>query len=208
MIRFDRYTFPTAKALKIHTRRLIHELGVTASVRATKPSTYIFFRMLIKHRHPCALKVKGIRDFEIRRSMYGTLDVVCKYSGDRSPEMVSLLNRCVTGEKKNLVNRAFRSAVHEQIQEFRKLKSKHNRCVRCGFYQVKLTINHVKKFRHLVYRFCKENNLKLGNKDVYLRKADRQITFVDKDLESRWQKFHFDNAQLRFLCGDCNVRVG
>lgn len=88
-----------------------------------------------------------------------------------------------------------------------------DRCPECECILVKgkMHIDHVNvPFVDLRQQFLAQENLSL--EDVrYTTRMVKSWTFrtlKDDGLRGRWQKFHRENAKLRWLCADCNTRLG
>ena len=113
--------------------------------------------------------------------------------------------------------KAARSAISKDIIIYKKKKypSIGSLCV-CELCHKKVDIynSHVDhypdKFRYLLDNFIRINNIKDFEKLTKIESHDNIIgsKIIDNLIESKWIKYHHENAGLRILCKTCNMKLG
>ena len=129
----------------------------------------------------------------------------------RDPDTPVLCGKTyLAGAKRNQkhnVGQAARSAIQNQIQEFRNENKKEN-CPGCSEQLVfDAQVDHETTFQNLLIGFCRENNLDLStictkyNQETYKRELE------DSSISNKWSEYHKLNAKLRWLCKECNQKI-
>lgn len=108
--------------------------------------------------------------------------------------------------------KAARKAVKNDILIFKE-NNITDRCIICG-NQINNSNTHIDhypiKFRDLISNFIKEYKLKKLSQ--YLTDPEDYdnvigVNFTDKEMEELWIKYHKDNAKLRAICSNCNLKL-
>ena len=205
-------TFKTQSEMDKYVRELIKSIGICDSV--IKISDIVFNELLlIVNRHPDKDKIKNIVDFKIvnnklNRHAY-ELNII---KSDGVIEDISW-KICVSGKKKSnkqQLHSAYRYSVDEQIYSFKQIVSLEycslckNKCSLFGGAH----IDHVIHFEKMCIDFQNEINIiPPSDFDTALDGSNRHIfKNSDSDYDNAWRIYHKNNAILRVLCRDCNLK--
>ena len=175
----DGRTFKTQKELKLHTARIINEIGRSCSSIKTDYPLHFKFLMEMLKRHPDSDKSNGVVDMctiGIPAWRFPTVDLV-KEGGE---EQVSLLKKCVSGrdstDHRNIMIE-YREVIRPQIVAFRAAAKQV--CSICAATN-DLHVDHVFPFSKIVAEF----------------------------MGGSFEEFHLDRATLQMLCRECNMKKG
>jgi hypothetical protein len=195
--------FSSKKKLEEHTRNIIKQIGITNSIKKTKPEYYNFFLELFKRHTDYPNKTRNMIDIIIKQNIFGSGFELNIIRDDNSIEDISWKN-CVNQRKSNDLKAAMRTAIIPQIIDFRQLSKLD--CEICHKPSDNYEVDHIIHFEKLYTNFIKLqsdiptsfNDMKDGSNRACFKPSDNKF-------EDDWFKYHKDNAKLRILCKHCNI---
>jgi 5-methylcytosine-specific restriction endonuclease McrA len=151
----------------------------------------------VLRKHPKWLEKSANMDhIEVNMSIWNNKMIVL-VAKDGSETPISYRS-CFT-KGKEYENEAFRNAISDQIQSFKKTIKKPV-CTYCGLETKKYHVDHVHPFHRLVKQFGKKS-------DVEWRSQGKSV-MVDEDVRNEWEEYHKANAKLCIACVSCNLKKG
>ena len=201
-------TFKSQKSAETFIRNLINEIGICSSVKNKDIAKYsILYDLCL--RHPDSNKLKNIYDF-----------MICKNKLNASAYELNIINLdgsitdiswrvCITGKSKPYktdLHSAFRICVDNQIKDFR--KDNMLICALCNNSNTEYHIDHVIHFQKIVEDFLQNYKGKLPEIFDITNDSTNRCCFKIEDigLSNQFQDYHKQNAELRVLCKECNLR--
>lgn len=168
---------------------------------------------LLLHMHPSSERKigPGIKHFKVEKNTQGSGSSFVAVRIDGTEERFSY-KTCITGKiptKRSEVLEALRFAVRDQLFAFRKKLTLPIKCALSGNEIEKnedLHIDHKTPFSELVREFLKDENITLEKLNTYGN--GEYLELADKELESRFRKFHENNAVLQPSLMKENIRKG
>jgi hypothetical protein len=198
------YSFSTKKELKAFEMDTMTGLSLTESLRASASGEVFAFYFDLVHRHPEADRklAGGISDFRIvppeRDSRAKELQII---HNDGTCSSISR-GKCVTQLKETshgLLRAALRTAIENQIREFRAL---HVCCARCG--TASGDIDHILTFSRLADEFCTGRD-DIPSEFTKVTGTNQHCFLTEEGFSAEWQQYHRTNATLRRLCKPCHT---
>ena len=202
--------FTTQTAAEKHIRCLIQNLGICSSVKDANKKSYETIYELCK-RHPDSTnKMKDIADFKIVKNKLNSKAYelhICRIDGSTTDISWKV---CITGRAKTYKNdlfSAFRVSISDQIQEFR-LMNDTLKCVLCNKKNIKTHVDHVIHFQKIVEDFLQVYNGSYSKSFDTIDDNTNRCCFTqaDTDIKQMFQEYHKNNASLRILCEECNLK--
>lgn len=200
------YKHLSQKDLKKFVKEKINNIGECSSIKQYHNEDYELFIYLFSRHADYPKKFEGLKDIYIRYNpvFKKNLEVMILKDNGKT-DNVSVLKRCITGQKKDNLTIAMRNSIIPQILEFR-----NNNILICNICNNKenCEIDHEEpKFYELKNNFLKKCNKK--NKkipDNFTENNFNSVIFLDEDekFKKRWNKYHKKKAKLRVLCKKCN----
>jgi hypothetical protein len=193
----------TKKAKIEYVRNKINRIGLCSSIREEDEDFYNELLELFKSHPDYPEKIEGLMDLKIVRNKIQTRYFeINMIKDDEIIEDISW--RCCLEGKKNELTVAYRSAVVDQIINFRDTHAQI--CELCDIDTGLFHVDHTYHFYKLVRDFEESNNIIKPTK--FDTMVDNRSCFsrVDRSYEELWQNYHRDNATLRILCDNCNLR--
>jgi hypothetical protein len=168
---------------------------------------------LLLHMHPSAERKigLGIKHFKVEKNTQGSGSSFVAVRIDGTEERFSY-KTCVTDHiptKRSEVLEALRFAVRDQLFAFRKKLTLPIRCVLSGNLIEKnedLHIDHKTPFSELVRQLLEIESTTLEKLNIYGN--GETLELADKELESRFKKFHENKAVLQPSLMKENIRKG
>lgn len=168
---------------------------------------------LLLHIHPSAEKKigPGIKHFKVEKNTQGAGNSFVAVRIDDTEERFAY-KKCITGQiqtKRSEILEALRFAVRDQLFAFRKKLILPTICALSGNAIKKnedLHIDHKIPFSELVRKFLEIENTTLENLNT--SGNGEFLELADKELESKFKKFHEDNAILQPSLMKENIRKG
>jgi hypothetical protein len=133
---------------------------------------------------------------------------------------------CLSGKinNRNDIITAFRNSIKQDIFIYRNKIFFDNYDVFCELCNIKLFndinthIDHIIKFRDLLINFCCDENLNILDIEVIKTNNDiklinnivvntNELIINDTIILNKWIKYHKNNALLRPLCKQCNIKI-
>ncbi len=143
--------------------------------------------------------------FLVQKGPYGTNQFAVML---KNAEVVTFSYRLCFGDTgQKFVDRAFRSAIQPQIQQFKKDHKETTgdwKCTLCkkNFTSDQVEVDHIVQHKDLVAEF-------VCSKGIYASTfiwSDAICFFSDKSYEKLWSDYHKDTAQLQILCRSCHCK--
>ncbi len=193
----------TKKEVKEYTQGLIKTLKSVRSMRVQSPESYVYFKELLKGHPENPEKTSKMTDLKIVRNKLGKGYTLMMVNKDGTEEDISW-NKCIYGDfNSNYLYIAMRSAVYEQINEYRK-KNKWE-CELCRVIGNKegYHVDHVNYFEQLKACFLRNRT---DIPETFDTNEYHQKCFREEDIkfQKEWEEYHKKNAVLRILCKKCN----
>lgn len=168
---------------------------------------------LLLHMHPSAERKigPGIKHFKVEKNSQGSGNSFVAVRIDDTEERFSY-KKCVTGKiqtKRSEVLEALRFTVRDQLFIYRKKLTLPTICALSGNEIEKnedLHIDHKTPFSELVREFLEIENTTLEKLNICGN--GEYLELDDKALESKFRKFHEDNAVLQPSLMKENIRKG
>jgi hypothetical protein len=206
-------SFRTQTECEEYTRQLLSEIGVTDSVKQTNVNHFEYLLSLCK-RHPNSeKKLCQFEDFQLRRPALNRKGMELSILNvDGSMTEISWI-KCVSGKpstNKSKFHSALRQSVCDQIKEFRN-KCEKSQCpeCECSLLDTRYHIDHYEpQFAELVDNFLALNK-SIRIPDIYNKKPlTFELYFLDSDkwIGNLFEEYHLNNATLRVICEQCNLR--
>jgi len=209
-VQLSSITFKSVTECTKYTRTLLTKVGVCNSVKNKDQNAYNFLLELCQ-RHPSANeKLKNQFDFKIHHDTINkkafALDIL---NTDGTFTDISWIICCKgkPNSTKDDFNSALRQCISSQIWDF-KCKTKHIlHCEMCEDLLQDKHIDHVIHFQKL-----KDDFVKLHSIEIPSEYDEEPITYFrmfksnDKWIGDSFYKYHEENATLRVVCPDCNLR--
>jgi hypothetical protein len=203
----DNIEFSSKAKVIEYTRNLLNNIGEKIIYECN--DSFNFLNELIQ-RHPDADEKIGcgISAFQIKRN-YCNKKAMETYiiRFDNTSINYSWISCCNGKPKsdKELLLRAMRCSVVDQILEFRKKSIL--KCVFCGCNNGDFHVDHVKPFKDLA-------NIFLNNSEYIPTKFGKDLKYNqtifledDNSFKMEWVNFH-KSAEYQILCERCNLRKG
>jgi len=162
------------------------------------------YLILKKHPHFKQKEKVGIENIFIKKTIFNNNGFFIKRTDGTITDFS--FYKCLNGEN-NLqkIKSLFRAGIKEQIWAFRDKAFLKEDSIICPILGVPVEkynchIDHFEPmFDELFNQFITQNNLDLKKIKLGGENQDNtmQYYFLDKKLEEKWQKFHFENAKLR-----------
>lgn len=195
--------FRTKKEATEHIRKTINEIGLCDSIKDNYKDFYDLLLDLFKKHPDYPCKTEGMIDVKIIRNkiqkQYYELNMIKE---DNTIEDISW--RCCLEARKSKIAAAYRSSVVDQILHFR--KQSEDICEKCGIDNGKFHVDHIYHFYKLVNDYEKTITTSKPTKFDTLEDNRARFSTEDRDYELAWQLYHKENATLRMLCEQCNLR--
>lgn len=204
------HIFATQKSAEIFIRTFLNEIGVCSSVKSISLEKYNVLCHLCK-RHPDSLnKMNGIIDFVIVKNKLNSKALELNILRTDGSIIDISWKICIRGTPNTYnhdIYMAFRVCVEDQITHFRSTNDT-SKCSICNSYNIKTHIDHVVHFQKLVEEFLQTYNGKLPSKFDTINDNSNRCCFMDIDnqLSKAFYYYHKENASLRVLCENCNLR--
>ena len=207
-ILFNNKFFKTKGTFKLYIKEIIYNhIGITSSIKNNYNNYFDEMIELFK-RHPNYInKTKNLIDVEIiqniqNKNAYG-INIINNDNTITPISWVTCIKGCNTSVKQNLTN-AFRSAISNQIMDFKK-----DKILECEFCKSKnyIHVDHIYHFHKIRDTFLKTINHDLQIPNSFTSNNYNNTVFLEKDSEFNklWQHYHLQNAELRLLCKICNL---
>ncbi len=197
--------FKTQKALTEYTKNTINSIGICSSLKSANQAFYNFLLDLFKRHPDYPHKLMNMIDiFIVRNKMRASCYELQLRREDGSCEDISWRN-CVSGKRKDDIKAAMRSAVSDQIIDFKKRTL--FCCELCGSCEggsQDFHVDHIIQFSDIRKTFMElhpNRPTKFGSNKYNV------ACFLPEDAEYErlWQDYHRSNATLRILCAKCNL---
>lgn len=217
-MKFGGRTFASKKEAKEYVRDLINRrIGQCESVKSFSRVLFEELLEILRQHYDTDTLLEGMVDLRIVRNKAGTGLEVQVIRADGEFVQISWI-ACIDGPptiEQRLIT-ALRDSTTEQILDF-KSNSSAEKCEKCGrpmaFNEKGRQVNHVDHIIHfekLVKDFLKlmtQKGIRLPNKFGKGNLTSRNAFLPeDKEFEDEWKTFHKENARLRILCPECNLR--
>lgn len=112
------------------------------------------------------------------------------------------VQKCVSGKdhsRRQILNKAYRNEVMDQIQSVR---NNGLTCNSCGTDSGRFDVDHMgKTFSQLLAEFQEQ----FGTSET-LRRVGPLDHFADEEYAQRWKDFHREHASLQYLCTHCHKK--
>ena len=208
-------TFPTKKAFQERARKILYSCD--PGERVNDADAVFLLGLLARHPNAVEKIGVGISHFGTQRTEYGNIGFILIRTDGTWTDFSFL--HCITAKTQaDDVKRAFRSAVHKQIQGFKLdafLDEKfteidHLTCPVSG-EQVTRDNCHVDHeppltFENLLAAFLSSRGTVLDSVEVTgFGDGEVEKRIADGELEKAWQDYHFKNANLRIVSKSANL---
>jgi hypothetical protein len=192
----------TQKSLKAYFRKIMDEIGFCESIKTHFPLYYDEICELFKRHPENKSKMFGMVDIKLQNHLqFNNRCFFILYENGKLDNIS--YNLCISGKPKNNLKMVMRSSIKPQIDDFRI----NNKLV-CEFCESKKEpqIDHIIHFEKIYQDFLKVNVEQVPTafiKNLYYVNSFRD---EDKPFETAWVKYHKENATLRVLCRNCNIK--
>lgn len=201
----DYNNLKTQKQIKEYTRVVIDDIGICDDVKENHPKYYNYLTTFLFPRHTAyPEKFINMKNIGIRKNkLFKNLEVYI-IKNDGSVDDVSVMRNCVSGKKANNLSNAMRNSIYPQIKDF-KDNIPELKCVDCGSIK-NIHIDHDKpQFIDLQKKFIEYSGLDIPTQFDDNEWNGKIFRNIDNDFETKWNKYHKDNANLQPLCEKCNL---
>ena len=172
-----------------------------------------FLLKVLRHHHQFDRKMgdSGMKHLEVRvnESWNGPSRGIWIVRNDGSEEDISWVKALKPEGKadaKEVVSSAARYEIFPQVHEVHN-SAVATTCEICGEEMVRgvsLHVDHLYEFKRLFADFLKVSQLQYS--DIAVEDLGLAVRFMDRDLASVWTHFHKENATLRLVHKECNLR--
>jgi hypothetical protein len=163
----------------------------------------------IFEKHPdYEAKMEGLLYWFVAKNEYGKRSLFIKKESGETVGF-SYVN-CISPytPKQDFVS-AMRNEVYEQIRDTKNRVGSLFECPGCckKIEKSECHIDHVVPFKTISEEWCTTNGIDI-KKGVGIVKTSTGLLFEDRNLASRWSRYHKEVAELVALCSSCNLKKG
>ena len=200
-------SFPSKKVLEEFEQSTMASISFTESLKASTSSDIFAFYFDLVHRHPDAPRklAAGIADFKVvpteRDPRAKELQIIHTDGTCSSISRKTCISQR-TETSHGLLRAAMRTAIEDQIDQFRTL---HSECQRCGEGAISGDVDHILPFEQLASNFCQH---RADIPTEFTKKYGTNqhcFTAASVAFSTEWQHYHRENATLRLLCKPCHM---
>lgn len=206
-------TLNSQQKVKNYTKNVIDEIGICDDIKNKYPQHYNYFTTFLFPRHPAYPE----RFIDMVNAGIKNNDVFTKYKEvylikkNNEIDIISVMNKCVTGKNSDNLTKAMRYSIVDQIVGYRNMQDKRV-CVKCGSTDDIQVDHHKLLFIELKNNFINQYVNNVSSESLTLPIEFDSNDFngkvfksSDKNFEDKWNEYHKNNATLRLLCQKCNL---
>lgn len=194
--------FKTKESLKKYIQQIIKLLDI-CNIDSNHDYYNMFNELILQHESKEEKIGCGISYFAIRKNPQNNAErslYVCRIDGT---ETVWSYKTCI-GINKNYLNEAMRSAIKEQIYQYK--KTQEMKCCICYTTEAEFHVDH----KTIPFCSIKDNFLKLSNEVPKTFEKDKKylnMIFKEEDIDfkEKWLEYHRQQADYQILCKSCNI---
>lgn len=202
-------TFSSKKDAEIYVKNKMTSIGSVGNLKENYYEHFMFFYTLFLKHNYSDEKLKKCVDIRLFNTYNGlALEIV---NDDDTYTDISW-RKCITNRNDTnnaLFKKALRNTIKPQIDEFR-CNNDVSYCelCNCSINNKNSHIDHIIHFHKLVSQFCDEYDF--GDIPTQYDKISNtyMVTFLEEDeiIGEAFYDFHLENAKLRKICSNCNLK--
>lgn len=208
-VSIDNLNFSSKKNAEIFVKNRMTSIGSVGNLKSNYYDDYVFFYALFQKHNYANEKLKNCVDIRLYNTYNGlALEIV---NVDKTFTEISW-RKCITNRNDTnnaLFKKALRNTIKPQIDEFR-VNNDVSICelCNCSINNTNSHIDHIIHFHKLVSQFCNEYDF--GDIPIQYNKICNtyMVSFIDEDkpIGDAFFDFHLENAKLRKICSNCNLK--